>query len=77
MYVKSSHSGTNDCAEVAFHKATSSNNNGSCVEAAVCEHGVRVRDSKNPTGPVLSFTPTEWTAFLAGVKGDEFELPAG
>lgn len=67
----------NDCVEVEFAKSTFSTNNSGCVEAAICEHGVRVRDSKNPNGPVLSFTPTEWAAFLAGVRGDEFELPAG
>nr|WP_245650453.1 DUF397 domain-containing protein [Nocardia harenae] len=31
-----------------------------------------VRDSKNPAGPVLDFTPSEWTAFVAGVRAGEF-----
>ncbi|MET8874439.1 DUF397 domain-containing protein [Nocardia sp. NPDC004604] len=30
---------------------------------------VGVRDSKNPTGPALVFTPSEWDAFIAGAKG--------
>ncbi len=33
-------------------------------------------DSKNPTGPALTFTATEWAAFTAGVKAGEFELTA-
>ena len=33
-----------------------------------------VRDTKDHgTGPVLSFTRGEWTAFLKGVRLDEFE----
>jgi hypothetical protein len=28
---------------------------------------VPVRDSKNPHGPALLFTPTTWTAFLTGL----------
>ncbi|TDD21356.1 DUF397 domain-containing protein [Nonomuraea diastatica] len=36
-------------------------------------HGHRaVRDSKNPTGPALIFTPGEWNAFISGVKSGEF-----
>jgi hypothetical protein len=32
-----------------------------------------VRDSKNPTGPTLIFTATEWVAFTAGVRAGEFD----
>jgi hypothetical protein len=31
-----------------------------------------VRDSKNPAGPVLEFTGSEWDAFVAAVKADHF-----
>jgi hypothetical protein len=34
---------------------------------------VLVRDSKDPTGSVLSFNGDEWDAFVAGVKGGEFD----
>jgi Domain of unknown function (DUF397) len=30
------------------------------------------RDSKDPGGPVLRFTPSEWAAFLCGVQNGEF-----
>jgi hypothetical protein len=33
-----------------------------------------VRDSKDQAGPILVFTPAEWSAFVAGVKGGEFDL---
>ncbi|WP_424534831.1 DUF397 domain-containing protein [Sphaerisporangium viridialbum] len=47
----------------------SGNNGGQCVEVAGNLPGiVAVRDSKNPAGPALVFTPGEWTAFLSGVK---------
>lgn len=29
---------------------------------------VAVRDSKNPAGPALVFSPDEWAAFTASVK---------
>ncbi len=46
----------------------------SCVEVAVLPHGIAVRDSKDPGGPVLDFTPAEWRAFIAGVRDGEFDL---
>jgi hypothetical protein len=63
-----------ECVQVGFHKATASNNNGSCVEAAICDCGVRVRDSKDQDGPVLTFTKQEWAAFTEGVRAGEFEV---
>lgn len=51
--------------------------NGDCVEVARLADGrVGVRHSKRPGGPVLRFTPAEWTAFIGGVASGEFtELP--
>ncbi|WP_141548095.1 DUF397 domain-containing protein, partial [Nocardia farcinica] len=36
---------------------------------------VGVRDSKNPAGGALVFTPSEWDAFLAGARAGEFDRP--
>ncbi|MGA3524150.1 DUF397 domain-containing protein [Melissospora conviva] len=47
-----------------------------CVEVAFAGGHAFVRDSKNPSGPALVFTPDEWSAFAGGVKDGEFELPA-
>ena len=46
--------------------------NGACVEVARSTDGFLVRDAKDPKSPVLSFTSEEWSAFVAGVKSDEF-----
>lgn len=63
------------CVEVAFVKSTRSGNNGACVEVGACTCGtVKVRDSKDPTGPVLEFNQAEWAAFLGGVRGGEFDF---
>jgi hypothetical protein len=35
-----------------------------CVEVAHTEPGVAVRDSKNTTGPTLTFHERNWHAFL-------------
>ncbi|WP_329082555.1 DUF397 domain-containing protein [Streptosporangium sp. NBC_01469] len=56
----------------------SGDNGGNCVEVAnlrdTADHPdlIAVRDSKDPEGPKLLFTPTKWNAFLNGVKADEF-----
>ncbi|MEU7933945.1 DUF397 domain-containing protein [Micromonospora echinofusca] len=43
----------------------SSTNGGTCVEVADNLPGVvGVRDSKDPAGPALVFTPTAWRAFV-------------
>ena len=42
---------------------------GNCVEVAALPDGGRaVRDSKDPDGPMLVFTPSEWDAFIRDVK---------
>jgi hypothetical protein len=47
--------------------------NGNCVELApLTAGGVAVRDSKDPQGPMLTFTRTEWQAFAAGMAAGEF-----
>lgn len=47
---------------------------GECVEVADLPHGFRaVRNSRDPNGPALTFTPGEWVAFTGGVKNNEFD----
>ena len=43
-------------------------------DAELDERAVLLRDSKDPAGPVLRFTATEWRVFLRGVYAGEFEL---
>ncbi|MFD0657054.1 DUF397 domain-containing protein [Thermocatellispora tengchongensis] len=50
--------------------------NGQCVEVATnLPRVVAVRDSKDRTGPVLTFTHDEWKAFIGGIQRGEFDLP--
>jgi len=57
-----------------FRKAGGSGTGG-CVEvAADPDGGIRVRDSKDPAGPVQNYTDHEWAVFTAAVKGGEFDL---
>ena len=44
-----------------------------CVEVANNGASVGVRDSKNPSSAVLSFSRSEWAAFVKGVKDGEFD----
>jgi hypothetical protein len=47
---------------------------GDCVEvASLPSGGIGVRDSKDVRGPVLRFTPSEWNAFIGGVRMGEFD----
>jgi len=48
--------------------------NGNCLEVSDLPGGdVGVRNSNNPDGPVLRFTPDEWHAFVGGVRNGEFD----
>jgi hypothetical protein len=46
-----------------------------CLEVAFVGDRIAVRDSKHRTGPVLLFTPAEWSAFIQGVRDGEFDPP--
>jgi Domain of unknown function (DUF397) len=64
-----------DLAGAVWYKSTWSNNGGNCVEVARNLPGVvAVRDSKDPNGPALIFTPAEWRAFMGGARLGEFEV---
>jgi len=64
-----------DLTGAVWHKSTrSGGNGGDCVEVAVnLTEVVAVRDSKNPGGGVLTFTPGVWRDFLADVRAGEFD----
>lgn len=49
--------------------------NGDCVEWVASESEVRVRHSLDPDGGRLTFTHSEWRAFVSGIKAGEGDLP--
>ncbi|MEU9289523.1 DUF397 domain-containing protein [Streptomyces sp. NPDC048275] len=71
-WFKSSYSSNEggDCLEVAYDwrkSSYSSNEGGNCLEVAAHASAVHVRDSKNPSGPVLTLSPATWSVFLERV----------
>jgi hypothetical protein len=64
MWIKSSYSAANgNCLE--WKKSSYSSYNGNCIEVT---DGVLVRDSKNPSGPVLHFGDEAWLIFINSIK---------
>lgn len=59
-----------DLSRADWRKASySSTNGGNCVEVARNLPGaVAVRDSKDPAGPALAFSPQEWATFTARIR---------
>lgn len=58
----------------AWRTSSHSNGHSACVQVARLPGEVRVRDSKDPRGPALAFTLTEWAEFIAGLKRDPAAL---
>jgi uncharacterized protein (DUF885 family) len=64
-----------ECVQIAtldhadWRTSSRSGNGGDCVQIAGPGHVVAVRDSKDPRGPHLDFSPGAWRAFLGGLRG--------
>jgi hypothetical protein len=58
-----------------WKKSTRSGANG-CVEVALAPISVAVRDSMNPSGPIVRFTPDAWRAFIDDVRAGRYDRPA-
>lgn len=58
---------------LAWQKANRSLGSGACVEVAKADGTIVFRDSKDPDGPVLKYTETEFSAFVHGIKQGEFD----
>jgi hypothetical protein len=59
-------------ADLVWRTSTASGG-GNCVQVAFTEDSALVRDSQNPSGPELSFSKSEWDAFLVGARAGEFD----
>jgi Domain of unknown function (DUF397) len=57
--------------DMTWVKSSYSGNEGDCVEVADLPDGGRaVRDSKDPSGPVLRCTAEEWKAFMGCIRSE-------
>ncbi|MFI0355055.1 DUF397 domain-containing protein [Actinomadura sp. 9N407] len=58
-----------DLTQARWRTSSYSGSGNQCVEVAAlnAEHRA-VRDSKDPHGPALMFTPTEWRSLLVTLK---------
>ncbi|GAA0417202.1 DUF397 domain-containing protein [Actinoplanes capillaceus] len=63
-----------DLSNARWRTSTRSGANGNCVEVAITDQGVAVRDTKDRSRPAHVFTHAEWNAFVDGVKDGEFDL---
>jgi hypothetical protein len=67
-----------DMTSAAWRKSSrsgSGSQQNGCVEVARNRPGmVAVRDSKDPSGPVLSVAPTTWRDLIADVKAGQHDL---
>lgn len=71
-----------DLSRATWRKSSYSNGTGgSCVEitmlnasASSCRPAIAVRDSKDPHGPVLAFTATEWLDLTNRIKAGGLTL---
>ena len=51
-----------------WRKPARSGSNGNCVEIANTGTTIAIRDSRDPHGPRLAFTPAQWQAFTATLR---------
>jgi len=65
-----------DLSQAVWRTSTRSGGNGDCVEVAITDEGVAVRDTKDRSKPPHVYTHREWAAFVGGVRDGEFDLPA-
>ncbi|MFG3206858.1 DUF397 domain-containing protein [Streptomyces sp. NPDC048192] len=68
-----------DCVELAYtwRKSThSSGEGGDCLEVAAHPTAIHIRDSKTPTAPHVTVSPSAWSAFVSlGTDRDRIGNP--
>jgi hypothetical protein len=64
-----------DGARTQWIRSSRCDNSGpNCVEVRRTNGTVVVRDSADPNGPILAFSPDEWRRFLDGARDGDFDL---
>jgi Domain of unknown function (DUF397) len=56
-----------------WRKSRYSSPQGNCVEIAAVSHGIAVRDSRDPAGPILIFTRAAWQTFTHRARQGAFD----
>jgi hypothetical protein len=51
-----------------WRRPARSGSNGNCVEIAATATTIAIRDSRDPHGPRLAFTPSQWRAFTTAIR---------
>ncbi|WP_242889095.1 DUF397 domain-containing protein [Actinomadura litoris] len=63
-----------DVSNIRWRKSSHSGpHGGECVEVADAASAIMVRDSKDPDGPRLAFTPTAWQTFANNAKAGRLD----
>ncbi|GAA4910499.1 uncharacterized protein DUF397 [Stackebrandtia albiflava] len=75
--LRSASGGNANCVEVAAwtkrRRSGSGANGANCVEVGVMLTGVAVRDSKAPSGPVLTTSAANWRGMLTAIKNSDVD----
>jgi predicted secreted Zn-dependent protease len=57
---------------LTWHTALSCDG-GACVEVAADRNAIFIRNSRQPSGPLLEYTQEEWHEFVSGIKKGDFD----
>ncbi len=69
---KLTRSGPATLAELDWRVALACNG-GECIRVAPQGNEIVIGDSKNPSGPVLTYSRPEWQAFVNGIRQGDFD----
>jgi predicted secreted Zn-dependent protease len=63
---------TRDHKSLIWHTALNCDG-GTCVQVAADQNAILIRNSRQPDGPLVEYTPEEWHEFVSGIKKGDFD----